>query len=163
MIKKQKTLIGWEEWCTFPNLSLPAIKAKIDTGAKTSCLHAFNLKTFTENGQKFVRFAIHPLQNNKKIVRVCTAPVVDYRFVTNSGGKREKRYVIASDITMNEKTWRIEITLTQRDTMSFRMLLGREAMRKGKLIVDPAKSCLLKKIKKLASEQLYKNNTVEHI
>lgn len=155
MAKKQKTLIGWEEWCSLPELKLPVIKAKIDTGAKTSCLHAFNIKTFKKDGKRHVKFAIHPLQNNKRMVKVCSAPVIDYRYVTNSGGFKEKRYVISSDLVMGDKTWPIELTLTKRDTMSFRMLLGREAMRKGRLVVDPAKSCVLGKFKRSQLHKIY--------
>jgi len=155
MAKKQKITIGWEEWCSFPGLKLPAIKAKIDTGAKTSCLHAFNIETYTEQDKKYVRFSIHPMQNSKRMVRVCTAPVVDYRYVTNSGGKKEKRYVIQSAIVMDGRKWPVELTLAKRDTMSFRMLLGREAMRKGALVVDPAKSCALGKVSREDFKQLY--------
>ncbi len=157
MAKKQKEIIGWEEWCCLPGLNLPAIKAKVDTGAKTSCLHAFNIETFMNEKRKYVRFSVHPLQNSKRIVKVCTAEVVDYRNVTNSGGKQEKRYVIKSEIIMNNRKWPIEITLTKRDTMSFRMLIGREAMRKGRLVVDPAKSCLFGKISREDFTQLYEN------
>lgn len=155
MSRKQQILIGWEEWCSFPDLKLAAIKAKVDTGAKTSCLHAFNIETYTESGQKYVRFSIHPMQNNKRLVKLCTALLVDYRYVTNSGGKKEKRYVIQSDIIMAGRKWPIELTLAKRDNMSFRMLLGREAMRKGRLIVDPAKSCLLGKLNREDLKQLY--------
>jgi ribosomal protein S6--L-glutamate ligase len=158
MAKKQKILIGWEEWCAFPGLKLPAIKAKIDTGAKTSCLHAFNIETYTEQGQRYVRFSIHPMQNSKRMVRVCTAMVVDYRYVTNSGGKKEKRYVVQSTIAMNGRKWLVELTLAKRDTMSFRMLLGREAMRKGGLVVDPSKSCALGKISREDFKQLYEKS-----
>lgn len=160
MAKKQKITIGWEEWCSFPGLGLPSIKAKVDTGAKTSCLHAFNIETFSYENKKYVRFSIHPIQNSKRIVRVCTSPVVDYRYVTNSGGKKEKRYVIQSEIVMDGRKWTIELTLAKRDTMSFRMLLGREAMRKGRLMVDPAKSCMLGKIKLPELKQLYENKII---
>lgn len=137
-----KLFIGWEEWFAFPDLHLPAVKAKVDTGAKTSCLHAFNIKPVTRNGSPYVRFWIHPVQRNKKIYRECLAPLIDRRYVTNSGGQREKRYVIQTHIKLGELSWPIEVTLTCRDTMAFRMLLGREAMRTGNLIVDPAKSCI---------------------
>lgn len=160
MPKKQKKIIGWEEWCCLPGLSLPAIKAKVDTGAKTSCIHAVNIENFVDEGQKYVRFSIHPMQNSKRIVKTCTAPVVDYRYVTNSGGKKEKRYVIKSDIVMDGKKWPIEITLTKRDSMSFRMLLGREALRKGNLMVNPAKSCLLGKLSRDELKQLYENKNI---
>ncbi len=160
MAKKQKILIGWEEWCSFPGLKLPAIKAKVDTGAKTSCLHAFNIETFTESGQKYVRFSIHPLQNSKRIVKVCQSLIIDYRYVTNSGGKKEKRYVIQADLVMEDSKWPIEITLAKRDNMSFRMLLGREAMRKAGLIVDPARSNILGKCGREKLKQLYENKNI---
>lgn len=160
MTRKQKILIGWEEWCSFPGLKLPAIKAKVDTGAKTSCLHAFNIETFTEGDDRYVRFSIHPMQNSKRIVRVCTSLVIDYRYVTNSGGKKEKRYVIQSEIMMYGRKWPVELTLAKRDAMSFRMLLGREAMRKGGLIVDPAKSCILGKVSRDNLKQLYENKNL---
>ena len=157
MAKKHKILIGWEEWCSFPELNLPAVKAKVDTGAKTSCLHAFNIETFMDNGQKYARFSIHPMQNSKRIMRNCVSPIVDYRYVTNSGGKKEKRYVIKSDIVMDGHKWTIEITLAKRDTMSFRMLLGREAIRKGGLVVDPSRSCALGKVRREDLKQLYEH------
>src|SRR5437016_2024292 len=91
-LKKGQHIIGWEEWFSFPKLSIPAIKAKVDTGAKTSCLHAFNITVFHRFGRQFVRFAIHPIQRNKKVVRNCTAPIIDYRYFTSSSGKKEKRY-----------------------------------------------------------------------
>lgn len=140
-----KTMVGWEEWASLPNLGLPAIKAKIDTGAKTSCLHAFNIKPFTKNGEKFVRFRIHPVQKTKKITVKCEAPLVDRRFVTDSGGHREKRYVIKTPVILGRRTYDIEVTLTDRENMVFRMLLGRQALGKARMIVDPIKSCCLGK------------------
>jgi len=153
--KKNKTIIGWEEWCKFPELELCAIKAKVDTGAKTSCLHAFNIGTFTKNDKKYVQFYIHPIQKNKKIVRKCISEVVDYRYVTNSGGIKEKRYVIKTQLILAGKDWEIELTLAKRDSMAFRMLLGREAIRKAKFLVDPSKSCFHGKLKPQQIKNLY--------
>lgn len=151
--RKPKTIIGWEEWCALPSLNLPAIKAKIDTGAKTSALHAYDMKRFKEDGQDFVRFKIHPLQKNDRLEKICVAPLADYRYVISSNGEREKRFVILAELEFPEKTIQAELTLTSRHKMAFRMLLGREAMRKAKLVVDPSKSFLLGK--KLNVEQLY--------
>lgn len=155
-MRKPKTLIGWEEWCAFPDLGLPAIKAKVDTGAKTSAIHAYDIKPFTKDGQKFVRFKIHPLQKNQTLEIECTAPLADHRNVTSSNGEREKRYVIKTPLVLGDKIIKTELTLTSRHKMAFRMLLGRDAICKAKLAVDPAKSFLLGKIKD--SAELYKNN-----
>lgn len=154
-MRKPKTLIGWEEWCAFPDLGLPAIKAKVDTGAKTSALHAYDIKPFTKEGVKHVRFKIHPLQKNQKLEIECTAPLSDHRSITSSNGEREKRYVIKTPMKIGEKTIATELTLTSRHKMAFRMLLGRDAICKAKLAVDPAKSFLLGKIKD--SAELYQN------
>lgn len=135
-----KSEIGWKEWVALPELGIPAIKAKIDTGARTSTLHAFQVEETRVNGQKNVRFRIHPLRNRDDIVLECEAPVLDRRLVRDSGGHEEERYVIAADIVLGENKWPIEITLTNRDDMLFRMLLGRSAMVQGGLMVDPARS-----------------------
>jgi ribosomal protein S6--L-glutamate ligase len=154
-MKKTKTVIGWEEWCGFPDLGLPAIKAKVDTGAKTSCLHAYDVKPFSKGGARYVQFKIHPLQRNKELERVCEAPLSDHRVVTSSNGEREKRYVIKTPLVLGKITIQAEVTLTSRHAMSFRMLLGRDAIRKAKLVVDPVKSFALGKIPD--AETLYKN------
>ncbi len=146
MARKHKTIIGWEEWCTLPDLDLPAIKAKIDTGAKTSALHAYDIERFKENQCDYVRFKIHPLQHNNNLERCCVAPLYDYRGVTSSNGEREKRYVIQTLITFPHTVIQAELTLTSRHNMAFRMLLGREALRKARFAVDPAKSFLLGKV-----------------
>ncbi len=145
MPKLKKTLIGWEEWCALPNLGLPAVKAKIDTGAKTSALHAENIKIFTKDGQDFVRFDIPPLKKKEDLVVTCEAPLVDRRAVTSSNGEREKRYVINTQVEFADKVFNAEITLTSRHKMAFRMLMGRDALRKARIAVDPAKSFLLGK------------------
>ncbi len=130
-----KRIIGWREWVSLPDLNIPVIKAKIDTGARTSALHAFKLETFQENGTLKVRFFLH-LRKKKSQETVCEAVVIDKRWVSDSGGHKEERYVIETNVNIANLCWTIEITLTNRDTMRFPMLLGRTAM-EGRLIVDP--------------------------
>ncbi|MGD8567597.1 MAG: ATP-dependent zinc protease [Gammaproteobacteria bacterium] len=139
MTNDNKLIIGWREWVSLPGLNIPRIKAKIDTGARTSALHAFKVEGYVKNGEMRVRFSVHPYQKENDTVVECDAPVVDYRYVTDSGGHKEKRYVIVTMLHVGEQEWEIEMTLTNRDTMKFRMLLGRTAMAK-RLIVDPGKS-----------------------
>jgi ribosomal protein S6--L-glutamate ligase len=138
--KNSKKTIGWKEWFELPCLALPAIKGKIDTGAKTSSLHAFNIESFYLEDVEYVRFDVHPLQKNKRLSRTCVARVVDHRMVSDSGGKKEKRFVIKSDLKIGEHKIRIELTLANRDSMAFRMLLGREAVKQARMIVDVSKS-----------------------
>lgn len=135
-------VVGNEEWCTFPMLEIPAIKARVDSGAKTSAIHAFNISTFVKDGNDWIAFEMHPLQNNKKIVRRCEARLIDVRPVKNSSGIVEQRYVVQTELVLNGKSWLIELTLANRDTMGFKLLLGREAMN-GRMLVDPSKACLL--------------------
>lgn len=141
---KALTTIGWREWCVLPDLGLPAIKAKVDTGARTSCLHAFQIDPYLKDNKQWVRFGIHPNQNDNETEIYCDAEVIDEREVRDSGGHKEKRYVISTYLELCEQQWPIELTLTNRDSMLFRMLLGRTAM-SGKLIVDPQQSFLLEK------------------
>lgn len=139
------TVIGWREWICLPELGIKKIKAKIDTGARTSALHAFALETFIKEGKLKIRFEIHPLQHNVEEIITCVADVVDKRMVTDSGGHREERYVIETPMTMAGQTCPIEITLTERESMLFRMLLGRNALRK-RFIVNPARSFVTTKV-----------------
>ncbi|MDF1629222.1 MAG: ATP-dependent zinc protease [Alcanivoracaceae bacterium] len=133
--------IGWREWASLPALGIEHIKVKVDTGARTSALHAFEVKTYFEDGQEWVRFRIHPLQKNTELVNECCCPVLARRQVTDSGGHTEERIVIRSDVVIGTHQWPIEITLTDRENMKFRMLLGRTAM--TGLRVDPNDSFLL--------------------
>ncbi|MDW6001647.1 ATP-dependent zinc protease family protein [Vibrio mangrovi] len=139
---KEKIIVGWRETLSLPALGIKSINAKIDTGAKTSCLHAFKIKAFTKDGLQWVRFWLHPRQKDDSEVIICEAPVIDRRIVRNSGGYEEKRYVIRTDLQLGTEQWSIDITLTNRENMAFRMLLGRTAMR-PRIIVDPDASFLL--------------------
>ncbi|MDF7805921.1 RimK/LysX family protein [Pontiellaceae bacterium B12219] len=133
--------LGWREWCALPDLGIPAIKAKIDTGAKTSCLHTFSVEPFMQNGVEFVRFKVHPLQKNETLELTCEAVVKDKRMVSDSGGHKELRYIIETQVVIGDKSRLIEMSLTNRDTMRFRMLLGRRAMTDN-TIVEPSSSYL---------------------
>lgn len=139
--------IGWREWISLPGLNIAKIKAKVDTGARTSALHAFSLQPFVENGNNKIRFDIHPMQHDNNTTITCVADVVDKRLVTDSGGHEEERYVIQTPITIAGQTWSIEITLTERENMLFRMLLGRSALRRH-FIVNPARSFVTTKVRK---------------
>jgi ribosomal protein S6--L-glutamate ligase len=134
-----KVIVGSEEWCAFPELGIPAIKARVDSGAKTSSLHAFNIQKFKRGGKSWVSFEVHPLQNNGSTVIRCKSPVVDKRIVKSSSGIPETRHVISTPIKVDGETWEVELTLTNRDSMGYRMLLGREAM-SGRMLVDPSLS-----------------------
>lgn len=136
-----KIRLGWREWVAFPELNLPAIKAKIDTGAKTSALHAFHVERYQKETVNMLKFLVHPIQQNTDFKIECHAPILDQREIVDSGGHREMRYVIESLISIGDKVWPIELSLTNRDTMRFRMLLGRRAMAYS-AIVEPDVSYL---------------------
>ena len=133
-----KLIIGWQEWCALPKFHIPAIKCKIDTGAKTSALHADEIELFTRHGEHYVHFVVHPLQQQKRVEVRCTAKVIDERIIMNSGGKKEPRYVISTPIVLGHLTWHIDVSLTNRDPMTFRMLLGRDAL-SNLFVIDPHK------------------------
>ncbi len=151
MASTSENTLGWREWVALPDLNLPAIKAKVDTGARTSALHAYLLEPYTDGGIDMLRFLIHPIQRNQTFFVECHAPILDHREVTDSGGHREMRYVIQSDVVVGNNRWPIELTLTNRDTMRFRMLLGRRAM-EDRYLVDPGASYVNGK---LAPRKLY--------
>ncbi len=134
--------LGWQEWTVLPDLSDIAIKAKVDTGAKTSALHAFKVESYDKDGQTYVKYLVHPYQNNNDYFIECHSLVVDQRFVTDSGGHREMRYVVETNLRLKGQLFSAEITLTDRDSMKFRMLLGRNALR-NRYSVDCSKSFLL--------------------
>ncbi len=133
--------LGWREWVVLPDLQVPAIKAKIDTGARTSALHAYNI----ERDGSTVSFSVQPLQRNTDIVVRCSAPLVDIRIVTDSGGHSEERYVISTNLQAGPLLKQIEVTLTERHDMLFRMLVGRTALL-PECLVDPAGSYLCGKL-----------------
>lgn len=148
--------LGWREWCSLPELGIPAIKAKIDTGAKTSCLHTFCIEPYTVDATDYVRFKVHPIQKNETLVLECYAAVKDQREVSDSGGHKEMRYIIESTVRIGDKERLIEMSLTNRDSMRFRMLLGRRAMEENTL-VDPAASYLNGRLKARALYGLVKS------
>ncbi|MZR62308.1 ATP-dependent zinc protease [Alcanivorax sp. DP30] len=135
-----KVTVGWREWASLPELGIDAIKMKVDTGARTSAIHAFEVESFMRDGQEWVRFSLHPIQEHPQIT-VCEAPVLDRRVVTDSGGHKEERPVIVTTIDLGGRQWPIEVTLTDRENMIFRMLLGRTAM--NEIMVEPTASFLL--------------------
>ncbi|WP_373016984.1 ATP-dependent zinc protease [Thiomicrorhabdus sp.] len=135
-------IVGWREWVSFPDLGIKRLKCKVDTGAKNSALHAFEVEPFQKKGELWVRFSIHIDEKDLTQVQVCEAKVEDFRSVSDSGGNITQRYFINTKIKIGEHSLKIPISLTSRDTMAFKMLLGRTALRKAGLIVNPNKSFL---------------------
>jgi ribosomal protein S6--L-glutamate ligase len=123
-----KLSFGWEEWISLPDLGLPALKAKIDTGARTSALHAHDIETFGPSNRPKVRFNVHPISGREDIAITCSATLIDRREVTSSNGESEQRYVISTTLEVGGQKWPIEVTLTNRGGMTSRMLLGRQAL-----------------------------------
>lgn len=142
--KKRRPLpvLGWREWVALPDLGVPRVKAKLDTGARTSSLHAFRLKRFTRDGTDMVRFEVHPLQRSRGEAVTVEAEVVDERAVRSSSGQEELRPFIRTTVEVGGERWPIEVSLARRDTMGFRMLLGRRALRR-RALVDPGTSFVL--------------------
>lgn len=139
-----RPVVGWREWLSLPELGIPGIKAKVDTGARTSALHTGSHEIFTKDGQAWVRFVMHPLTTHPEIAVDCEAPLSDTRQVKDSGGHAEIRPFIRTLACLGDYQWEIELSLTDREAMKFRMLLGRTAMR-GRFLVDPRASRLLSK------------------
>jgi hypothetical protein len=139
LLKQPRPVIGWREWVGLSELGIDQVKAKIDTGARTSAIHAFKVRPFTDRGTPHVSFLVHPTQRRRFPEIECTAPVHDQRKIRSSNGQQEERYVIKTTIQIGAHIWPIELTLADRDQLGFRMLLGREAMRKH-FVIDPGRS-----------------------
>jgi hypothetical protein len=138
-VSEEKLVLGWREWLSFPDLGIERIKAKVDTGARTSCLHAFFVEPFEKGKEDWVRFGIHPRQGDTDEAVYCEAPLKDRRTVRDSGGHEELRYVIEAQVLIGSHRHAVEVTLTDRDSMKFRALLGRTAIR-GNYVVDSGRS-----------------------
>ena len=134
-------VIGWREWVALPALGVQVIKAKVDTGARSSALHAFELEHFDRHGTAMVRFQAHPIQRDDRHMVTAEAVLLEERWVRNSGGQEELRPVIETTVQVGGHLWPIELTLTNRDEMGFRLLLGRQAVRR-RYLVDPGHSYL---------------------
>ncbi len=137
--KRELPPIGWREWVGLPDLAIKRIKVKVDTGARSSALHAYHVREFQRDGQTWVRFKVHPVQRDSKKVVEAEARIFEYRSVRSSNGKVENRPVIVTQVDLLGTSWPVELTLTSRDEMGFRMLLGREAIR-GRFLVDAGNS-----------------------
>ena len=135
-------VIGWREWVALPEFGVDAVKAKIDTGARTSAIHAFDIRPFTERGVPWVSFVLRPEQRRRHPSLQCVAPVIDERKIRSSNGEQERRYVIEAEAHLGDIAWPIELSLTNRDELGFRMLLGREAVRR-RFLVNPDRSYLI--------------------
>jgi hypothetical protein len=142
LTQKEQIKIGWREWVSLPDLRVDAIKAKIDTGARTSALHAYRIEPFRRAGALWLRFELHPMQRSEATKVACEARAIDERTVRNSGGGIERRYVIKTLLKLGERSWPIELALANRDQMGFRMLLGRTALQ-GRALIEPGRSYLL--------------------
>lgn len=141
-LSKNPLKVGWREWVGLPDLRVDAIKAKIDTGARTSALHAYRIEPFRRAGALWLRFELNPIQRSHAMQVKCEARAVGERTVRNTGGGIERRYIITTLLKLGEATWIIELALTNRDHMGFRMLLGRTALQ-GRVLIEPGRSFLL--------------------
>lgn len=139
--KPPPAAIGWREWVSLPELGIDAVKVKIDTGARSSALHAFDVETFHRRGKTMIRFKVHPQQRDSRTTVSAVAELLEYRRVKSSGGHETLRPVVLTVVQLLGQSWPIELTLVSRDAMGFRMLLGRQAVR-GRFLVDPGKSYL---------------------
>lgn len=134
--------VGWREWASFPALGVEAIKAKVDTGARTSALHAIDLVPFSRDGEAWVRFGVVARGHSEATAVPTEAPVVDWREVRSSNGEVQRRPVVETELRLGDGQWEVELTLTDRSLMGFQLLLGRQALR-NKVVVDPGRSFLL--------------------
>ncbi|GHA03647.1 alpha-L-glutamate ligase [Arenicella chitinivorans] len=155
-----KTVVGNQEWCAFPELGIPAVKARVDSGAKTSSLHAFNVRRFRRGKQAWISFDVHPVQKNRTVVVKCEQPLLDMRVVKSSSGVPETRYVIRTAMRMGDQQWEVDLTLANRDSMGFRMLLGRQAMH-GRVVVDPSLENALGDHNSAALNSMYQHAAAE--
>ncbi len=153
---KGKITIGWQEIISLPQLNMPAIEVKVDTGAKTSSLHAENIKFFNKNGKEYISFDVHPVKRHKEVTIKCQAPLMDKRDVKSSSGCKENRPMIKTKMKIGDHVFEIDLNLTKRDYMKSRMLLGRDAM-KGIVIIDPGHKYLHGKLSDREIELKYKN------
>ncbi len=147
-------IIGWREWCSLPQLNIPAIKVKIDTGARTSALHAFNIYLKAKKNIKYVHFSVYPLQGDKSHARECKSALIDHRSITSSNGHREYRYIIVTELRLGNQTKEIELSLSNRDPLKFRMLLGREALN-ALALIDTTRSYCQGRIRKNDLKKIY--------
>ncbi|WDI30581.1 RimK/LysX family protein [Hyphococcus flavus] len=145
--RKPRTRIGWREWAALPDLDVERINAKIDTGAKTSAIHAFRIREIELEDKPHVEFFLHPVQRRKHPEVYCCAPIADKRVIRSSNGQEEERFVIATRLRLGQRFWKIDLTLTNRDAMGFRFLIGRDALRR-KFLIDPGASYLLDRAEK---------------
>lgn len=157
MLITQKQVIGKEEWCALPALHLPALKVRIDSGARTSALHAENISFVTSRGERWVKFDVHPIQKDRRLTVHCKAPLVAEREVRSSSGHTEKRPIIETSVKIGNVTQTIQLSLTNRDSMGYRMLLGREAMQ-GRMLIDPEKSFIQGKLTESQARTFYSEN-----
>ncbi|MGV1015547.1 MAG: ATP-dependent zinc protease, partial [Methyloceanibacter sp.] len=141
-LSKNPLKVGWREWVGLPDLGVDAVKAKIDTGARTSALHAYRIEPFWRKGGLWLRFELNPIQRSRTTRVSCEARAVGERTVRNSGGGIERRYIITTLLKLGDMAWTIELALTNRDHMGFRMLLGRTALQ-GRVLIEPGRSFLL--------------------
>jgi hypothetical protein len=141
--KRKKKIAGWREWVALPDLHIKRIKAKLDTGARTSALHASKITPFTKDGAAYVRFVVHPIQRKKRPTSTCVALVIDHRRIMDSGGRSEERYIVRTTLSIGQSQWPVELSLTNRDQLGFRMLIGRQALRL-RCVVDPSRSFVTK-------------------
>lgn len=158
--RKDKPTIGWREWVALPALGIDRIKGKVDTGARTAALHAWHVRRFERDGEPWVQFEVHPVQRDSRIRISCEARLAGEKAVRNSGGQLENRYVIVTDVTLGKYTWPIELTLTNRDQMGFRLLLGRASIR-GRFVVDPSTSYRGRRLEKAVKRA--RHETSSHI